>query len=67
MDSKLVHTGKCQLYTEGIALTSSSKELYQIVNKLSNRHPPEALPTIYHSADLPSISIKHFTSKVGKL
>ena len=65
--SKLVHTAKCKFYTERIALASSSKELYQIVNTLSNRHPPKILPTIYPSADLPSIFIKHFTNKVEKL
>ena len=43
------------------------KELHQIVNTLSNRHPPKILPTIYPSADLPSIFIKHFTNKVEKL
>ena len=53
--SKLVHTAKCKFYTERIALASSSKELHQIVNTLSNRHPPKILPTIYSSADLPSI------------
>ena len=50
-----------------MALASSSKELHQIVNALSNRHPPKILPTIYPSADLPSIFIKHFTNKVEKL
>ena len=65
--SILVHTAKCKFYTERIALASSSKELHQIVNTLSNRHPPKILPTIYPSADLPSISIKHFTNKVEKL
>ena len=44
--SKLVHTAKCKFYTERIALASSSKELHQIVNTLSNRHPPKILPTI---------------------
>ena len=44
--SKLVHTAKCKSYTEIIALASSSKELHQIVNTLSNRHPPRILPTI---------------------
>ena len=62
-----MHTAKCKFYTERIALASSSKELYQIVNTLSNRHPPKILPTIYPSADLPSIFIKHFTNKVEKL
>ena len=65
--SKLVHTAKCKFYTERIALASSSKELHQIVNTLSNRHPPKILPTIYPSADLPSIFIKHYTNKVEKL
>ena len=65
--SKLVHTAKCKFYTERIALASSSKELHQIVNTLSNRHPPQILPTIYPSADLPSIFIKHFTNKLDKL
>ena len=65
--SKLVHTAKCTFYTERIALASSSKELHQIVNAPSNRHPPRILPTIYPSADLPSIFIKHFTNKVEKL
>ena len=58
--SKLVHSSKCKFYTERIAL-------HQIVNILSNRHPPKILPTIYPSADLPSIFIKHFTNKVEKL
>ena len=65
--SKLVHTAKCKHYTERIALASSSKELHQIVNTLSNKHPPKILPTIYPSADLPSIFIKLFTNKVEKL
>ena len=65
--SKLVHTAKCKFYTERIALASSSKGLHQVVNTLSNRHPPKILPTIYPSADLPSIFIKHFTNKVEKL
>ena len=64
--SKLMHTAKCKSYTEGIALASSSKELPQIVNKLSNRHPPKILPTIYPSADIPSIFVRHFTNKVEK-
>ena len=64
--SKLVHTAKCKFYTERIALASSSKELHQIVNTLSNRHPPKILPTIYPSADLPSIFIKHHTNNVEK-
>ena len=64
--SKLVHTVKCKFYTERIALASPSKEMHQIVNTLSNRHSPKILPTIYPSADLPSIFIKHFTNKVEK-
>ena len=55
------------LYTERIALASSSKELQKNANTLSNRHPHNTLPTIYPSADLPSIFIKHFTNKVEKL
>ena len=54
-------------FTERIALASSSKELHQIVKTLFNRHPPKILPTIYPSADLPSIFIKHFTNIVEKL
>ena len=65
--SKLVITAKFKSYTEGIILASSSKELHQIVNTLSNRHPPKILPTIYPRADHPSIFIKHFTNKVEKL
>ena len=65
--SKLVHTAKCKFYTERIVLACSSKELHQIVNTPSNRHPPMILITIYPSADLPSIFIKHFTNKVEKL
>ena len=64
--SKLVHTAKCKFYTERIAL-ALSKELHQIVNTLSNRHPPMILPTIYPSADLSSILIKHLTNKVEKI
>ena len=64
--SKRVHTAKCKFSTERIALASSIKELHQIVNTLSNRHPPKILPTIYPSAELPSIFIKHFTHKIEK-
>ena len=63
---KLVHTAKCKSYTEGIDLASSSKELHQVVNTLSNRHPPKISPTIYPSADLPSLFIRHITNKVEK-
>ena len=65
--SKLVITDNCKFYTEGIILASSSKELHQIVNTLSNRYPPKIFPTIYPRADLPSIFIKDFTNKVEKL
>ena len=63
MFSKRVHTAKCKFNTARIALASSSNELHQIVNTLSNRHPPKILPTIYPSADLTSIFIKHFANK----
>ena len=62
-----MQTAKCKFYAERIALASSSKEVHQIVNTLSNRHPPRILPTISPSADLPSIFIKHFINKVEKL
>ena len=65
--SKLVHTAKCKFFPERISLASSSKELHQIVNTLSNRQPPEILPNIYPTADPPSIFIKHFTNKLEKL
>ena len=47
-------------------MASSSKELHQIVNTLSNRHPPNILPTIYPCADIPSLFFKHITNKVVK-
>ena len=37
--SRVVHTAICKFYTERIALASSSKELHQLVNTLSNRYP----------------------------
>ena len=67
MVSKHIHTAKCQFRTEGIVLASSGKELRQIVNILSNRHPPKILPTIYPSADLPRHFMRHFNDKVKKL
>ena len=48
-------------------LSSSRKELHQIVKTLSNRHPPKILPTIYPSSDLPNLFIKHITNKEEKL
>ena len=50
--SILVQTARFKSYTKRIALASSSNELHQIVDTLSNRHPPIILPTIYPSADL---------------
>ena len=61
--SKLVHSAKCKFYTERIAMASSKNELHQIVHALSNRHPPNILPNIYPSADLPSLFIKHLNNK----
>ena len=54
-------------WTVDLPLASSSKELHQIVDTLTNKHPPKMLPTIYHSADLPSFFIKHFSNKVEKV
>ena len=65
--SILVHTAKCQFYAEAIALASSSEELHQIVTTLSNRHSGRILPTIYPSADLPSLFIRQFTIKIETL
>ena len=65
--SKLVHTAKCKSDTKRVALASPSNELHQIANTLSNRHPPNIFPTIYPSAELPSIFIKHFSNNVEKL
>ena len=61
-----MHSAKCQFFIERRALASSSNELHQIVNSLSNRHPPKILPTIYHSGDIPSLFIRHLTNKVEK-
>ena len=62
-----MHTVKCKFFTERIALASSSEELHQIVNILCNRHPSNVLLSIYPSADLSCLFIKHFTNKVEKL
>ena len=59
-----MHTAKCKYYTERIALASSSKELHQYSQ--IDIHL-KILPTIYPSAELPSIFIKHLTNKVEKL
>ena len=65
--SKLAHTAKCKFSTERKALASSSNELHLIVSTLSNRHPPKILPTIYPSAELPSIFIKEIAHTVEKV
>ena len=64
--SKHVHTANCKFYTNGIAMAFSSKEQHQIVNTRSNKKASNILPTIYPSADFPSIFIKHLTNKVEK-
>ena len=40
--SNIVHIAKCRFCTERIALTSSSKELHQILDALSNRYSSNA-------------------------
>ena len=64
--SKLVHTAKCKFYTERIALASSSKEMHQIVNTFSHIQPTNILPNIYSDADLNSLFIRRFITKVEK-
>ena len=66
MVSKHVHTAKCQLCTERIALNTFSKELHQILKTLSDGHPPNIPPTIFPSADLPSHLMKYNTNNVEK-
>ena len=62
--SKLVHTTKCELCTAITAPSSSSNELHQIVYVLSNRHPPEILPTIYNIVlTFPNFSSDTLTTK----
>ena len=62
----LVRKAKCQIFTERIALASSSIELRQIVIALSNGHPPKILPAIYSSVGLPSLFIRYLNNKVEK-
>ena len=54
--ANLMCTIKCNYYTEWMPLTSSSKELLQIVNILSNRHQHKILPTIYLVLTIPVFS-----------
>ena len=54
-------------FTQKEYLSFSSKGLHQVVNTLSNRHPPKIFPVIYPSADPPSNFIEHFTKKIDKL
>ena len=65
--SKLLHIVKRQFYTERIALSFSNKELHQVDNTLSSRHPPNLLPAFDTCANLPSRFIRHFNNKVEKL
>ena len=60
-----MHTANRQFYTEKVTLSNSTKELQQISDALSNIHPSNMLPIIYHS--LPSPSIRHINNKVEKL
>ena len=61
--SILVHTAKCKFYTERIALVSSTNDLHQIVNALSNRHIPKYCQTftivltfpVFSSSTLPTM------------
>ena len=41
--------------------------MHQIANAQANRHPTNILTAIFLGADLPSLFIRHFTSKVEKL
>ena len=61
--SKHVHTDKCKFYSERIALASSGIKLPQIDHTLSNKHPPNILPTIYHSVDFPSLFFNTLPTK----
>ena len=65
--SILVHTGKCEFYTERMALASSSKELHQIVNTLSNRYPPKILPTFTLVLTFPVFSSNTLQTKQRNL
>ena len=65
--ASVVHTAKFKYCTERIAQAFSSEDLHQIVNTLSNILPPNILPTIYPSVNLPIIFIKHYINHVEKL
>ena len=65
--SKFVLIAECYFYTERIALSSSSKELHQVFNIFSNRHAPKIVTTIYPSADVSSLFIRHINNIVERL
>ena len=57
-------TAKIKINANSLALSTSSKELDQIVDTLPNRHPSKTLPTIYPSAELLSLFARHFSDTV---
>ena len=65
--SKLVYTAKCKFYTEKIALASSSKELHQIVNPLSNKHPPKYCQPFTLVLTFPVFSSNTLSTKMRNL
>ena len=60
-----MHRGKCQFCIEGIAFSSTCRELHQIVNTLLTS--TKSWSTIYPSADIPMLSTRHSNNKVGKV
>ena len=64
--SKGVHTAKCQFYAKIITMSSSSKELLQIVGTLSGRRHVKKIP-LFALVLTNAVFIMHFSDKIEHL
>ena len=65
--SKIVQKAKMQFFNTKISSSTSSKELYQLTNKLLAKPKSAHLPTLYPTSDLPGLFSNFFVDKIEKL
>jgi hypothetical protein len=65
--SEITNEAKCMYYNQKLAQASSSRERFQITDKLLANKKVKKLPTLYSLSELPKLFSKFFFSKIFRI
>ena len=65
--TKIVHDAKSAYYSSQVQSSVTSKQLFNVCNRLSGKVKESLLPTVYPVTQLPQIFCDYFTKKVSDI